>query len=367
LIIRQSDPSTDAGILEFEEDRSIVHIGSVTMVPLFSQEAFLRKSGTDGFHLALEGKKAVGAVLIAAEHEESSHLALVYGIKVDESWRCHGLGLQLMQQAESFAERSGPDRIVLETRPDNTPALSLFRKCDFVTVRESPNSLRLQKIVGRSFSMFTIDWEKYRPVDLSYTVVPPGSDYRPFKIERGYLADNAYKHDVRTHSHVGTHVEAPAHFFDDGKDTTEFPLTHFMGRAILLDVEDVAATPRITPEYLEQAIGDLIQEGDIVICRNLDEEAKAEGRKPMLTPEAARWLRQYRIKMLGVDNYFRLGEDVQASRALHDILQSEGVCLIEWLDNLDALQRREFFMMALPYKVSQMDSSWVRAVAIEER
>jgi kynurenine formamidase len=140
-----------------------------------------------------------------------------------------------------------------------------------------------------------------------------------------------------------------------------------MGRAILLDVEDVAATPRITPEYLEQAIGDLIQEGDIVICRNLDEEAKAEGRKPMLNPEAARWLRQYRIKMLGIDNYFRLGEDVQASRALHDILQSEGVCLIEWLDNLDALQRREFFMMALPYKVSQMDSSWVRAVAIEER
>jgi len=221
--------------------------------------------------------------------------------------------------------------------------------------------------VKEALSMFTIDWNRYRLVDLSYTVVPPGSEDRPFEIERGYLADRAYKHDVRTHSHVGTHVEAPAHFFDDGKDTTEFPLTHFMGRAILLDVEDVAAMPKITPAYLEQAIGDLIQEGDIIICRNLDTQAKAEGRKPVLTPEAAHWLRQHRIKMLGIDTHFGLGEDIQSTRALHDILQSEGVCLIEWLDNLEALQRREFFFMALPYKVRQMDSSWARAVAIEER
>lgn len=215
--------------------------------------------------------------------------------------------------------------------------------------------------------MFTIDWGRYRLVDLSYTVVPPGSEYRPFKIEKAYLADNAYKHDVSTHSHVGTHIEAPAHFFDDGKDTTELPLTHFMGRAILLDVMDVAATPKITPDYLDQTIGDLIQEGDIVICRNLDAEAKGEGRRPVLTPEAARWLRRYKIKMLGVDRSVGLGEDIQASRALHDILQNEDVCLLEWLDNLEALQKREFFFMSLPYKVKQMDSSWVRAVAIEER
>ena len=215
--------------------------------------------------------------------------------------------------------------------------------------------------------MFSIDWSRYRLVDLSYTVVPPGSEDRPFRIEKGYLADNAYKHDVCTHSHVGTHIEAPAHFFEDGKDTTELPLTHYMGRAIPLDIEDVAATPKVTPSVLDQAIGDLIQEGDIVICRNLDEKAKAEGRRPVLTPEAARWLRPYKIKMLGVDNHFGLGEDIQSGRALHDILQGEDVCLIEWLDNLEALQRREFFLMALPYKVKQMDSSWARAVAIEER
>jgi len=44
--------------------------------------------------------------------------------------------------------------------------------------------------------MFNIDLKKYRIVDISYEVVPPGTDDRPFVIERGLLADNAYKYDV---------------------------------------------------------------------------------------------------------------------------------------------------------------------------
>ncbi|MGQ9630368.1 MAG: cyclase family protein [bacterium] len=216
--------------------------------------------------------------------------------------------------------------------------------------------------------MFEIDLKKYRIVDLSYLVVPPGSEDRPFEISRGYLADRAYKYDVKTHSHVGTHVEAPAHFFDGGKDTTELPLTSFMGRGIVLDVLDATAHRAITPEYLEEAIGDIIREGDIVICRNLDSESKrSRETMPHLTPEAAEWLRDHKIKMLGIDNNFRLGEDVPSGRKLHDILMSHNVTLIEWLDNLGELRRREFFFIALPFKVKQMDSSWVRAIAIEEK
>ncbi len=214
--------------------------------------------------------------------------------------------------------------------------------------------------------MFDIDFSKYRIVDLSYEVIPPGNEERPFEIEKGYLADRAYKHDVKTHSHVGTHVEAPAHFFDGGKDTTELPLTSYMGRAILLDVEDVEKNPEITPEFLEEAIGDLIRDGDIVICRNSDQVSKASGNLPSLTPEAARWLRERKIKMLGIDSFFQLGKDIPAGRALHDILMSQDVTLIEWLDHLEELRRREFFFMALPYRVRVMDSSWARAIAIEE-
>jgi len=146
IIIRKFAPSTDASLLELEEDRTIVHIGSVTMVPLFSKEDFLRKFSANGFYLAVEGKTVVGAILVAVEQEESSRFALIYGIKVDEAWRRKGIGFQLMRQADVFMKEAGLDRIVLDTRPDNTPALSLFRKCGFVIARKSHEGFRLEKV-----------------------------------------------------------------------------------------------------------------------------------------------------------------------------------------------------------------------------
>jgi len=217
--------------------------------------------------------------------------------------------------------------------------------------------------------MFNIDLNKYRIVDISYEVVPPGSEDRPFVIERGFLADMAYKYDVtRTHSHVGTHVETPAHFFDGGKDVTDLPLTTYFGRAILLEIDDAQKNTAIMPPFLEKAIGDIIREGDIVICRNNDRESlKGNRQKPHLTPEAARWLKDHNIKMLGIDNNVGLSKDIPSGRELHDILMGADVPIIEWLDNLDQLKKREFFVMALPFKVKTMDSSWARVIAIEDR
>ena len=217
--------------------------------------------------------------------------------------------------------------------------------------------------------MFDIDLNKYRIVDISYEVVPPGSDDRPFVMERGLLADRAYKYDItKTHSHVGTHVETPAHFFDGGKDVVELPLTTYFGRAVLLQVDDAHKDHAISPPFMEEAIGDIIRDGDIVICRNNDRES-LEGRtpNPHLTPEAARWLGDHKIKMLGIDNNVGLSDCVPSGRELHDILMSADVAIIEWLDNLDQLRKREFFLMALPFKVKVMDSSWARVVAIEDR
>jgi kynurenine formamidase len=219
--------------------------------------------------------------------------------------------------------------------------------------------------------VFDIDLSRYRIVDLSYEVVPPGTADRPFVVERGYLADRAFKYDIsNTHSHVGTHVETPAHFFEGGKSVVDLPLTWFMGRAVLLDVPEAAAASAIGPQYLKQAIGDIIQAGDSVICRNSDPDSLRSAdrqRKPGFVPAGAEWLAQRNIKMLGIDQHFRLGLDVAGSRKLHHILQSQDVCLIEWLDHLDDLAQREFYFMALPWRVRTLESSWVRAIAIETR
>jgi arylformamidase len=265
--------------------------------------------------------------------------------------------------------------------------------------------------------VFSINLERYRLIDLSYLVVPPGTRERPFVVERGRLADLAYKYDiVRTHSHVGTHVETPAHFFPEGKDVAKLPLEAFFGRAVLFDVTDAAGAQEIDGTYLERSVGDVLKPGDILLCRNSDPASgqergtrgggrgtRDEGRGveedtflnhvscstprpstpdpsspgpptpapllslPCFTPEAALWLRDRRIKMLGIGQDFSLGATLTAARALHDILMRQDVCLVEFLDGLDQLRRREFFFMALPVRIALIDSSPARAIAIEER
>jgi kynurenine formamidase len=217
--------------------------------------------------------------------------------------------------------------------------------------------------------MFDLDLTKYRMVDLSYEVTPNQPGDRPLIMERGFLADRAFKYDItETHSHVGTHVESPAHFFEGGKDFTQFPLTNFFGRAVLAEVDDAKAVFEITPEHLESDVGAILREGDILLFRNNDRDSLAAGGEalPYLTPAAAQWMADRRIKLLGVDNYVRLACDIESGRELHDILMREDICFVEWLDNLNQLRRKEFFFMALPWKVQVMDSSWARAVAIEE-
>lgn len=217
-------------------------------------------------------------------------------------------------------------------------------------------------------SVFSIDWTKYRLVDLSYEVIPGASQDRYFELTHDLLADQATMYHVRTHSHVGTHVEVDAHFFEGGRDVTGYPLSAFHGRALLLDVPDVAATPHVGVAYLERELGALIGEGDIIICRNSDPESLAGRRpRPTLTPEAGRWFADHHVKMIGIDTHFGLGKDIPSGRALHDVFMGAGGTLIEFLDHLDLLRRKEFYFIALPYLVRDMDSSWTRAVAIEEK
>ena len=215
--------------------------------------------------------------------------------------------------------------------------------------------------------MFDIDVRKYRIVDLSLEVRPGEQPAdRPFDVERGYLADRAFKYDVlRTHTHVGTHVEAPAHFFEGGKSVTDLPVETYMGAAVLAAV-DLPDDAEVTPAHLDQLIGDIMAPGRIVVARD-DREARgrAQDRAPYLTVDSASWLVERGMKMLVLG--VRMGREMDEGRAIHDVIMGREIPIVEMLDNLGELRRREFYFMALPFKARGMDSGWARAIAIEER
>ncbi|MEI6157624.1 MAG: cyclase family protein [Atribacterota bacterium] len=223
----------------------------------------------------------------------------------------------------------------------------------------------------------TLMWngEEKQLIDLSLEVVPPGTTDRPFVVEQKFLSDKTIKNEIFTHSHVGTHIESPAHYFKGGKDLSMFPLSAFYGRAWFLDVE--VFTPEhdeIQPEDLFALLGEVLAPGDIVIGRNRDKKNRKmvqnTGRRellPSFSPEAAIWLRDREVKMVGIDHFFHLGKNVEKSRLFHDILLSRDILLIEGLDHLEEVKMVPFFLVAFPYRVRGMESSFARAVAFVGR
>ena len=92
----------------------------------------------------------------------------------------------------------------------------------------------------------------------------------------GLLVDRAFKYDVRTLATLALYIEAPAHFYEGGRDFTSYPLDAFFGRAVLSTSERPEAA-QVSAALLDRLIGDKVQPGDIIICRNSDAASKAAG------------------------------------------------------------------------------------------
>ena len=217
--------------------------------------------------------------------------------------------------------------------------------------------------------MFNLD--DYEIIDISHTVVPGEDADRPFSIQKALLQDKTFRYDIlKTHSHVGCHVEVGAHFYEGGKSITDYPLERFYGPGVLLSVKEMV----VTADACEKSLGNIIQEGDIVVIRNdtgikLTKQQlymEGEDRLPKLSPSAANWLAQYKPKLVVLD-YIRFGEDIEETRQFHDILMSLDVNFVEFVDNLDKITKERFYVMALPYKVQGLDSSFCRAIIIQEK
>jgi arylformamidase len=205
----------------------------------------------------------------------------------------------------------------------------------------------------------------YRIVDLSLQVRPGvekidgsyhwGNQIRKFQIRQFIAPGPHFMYWVDAETHVGTHVELPAHIIDGARSATEMPLETFMGKAIVYDFgflepsEDGRAW--ILPEHLAN-----VKPGDIVLMWS-----SRTGRSPAISLEAGKLLAKLPIKMLGIAN-------VSAPDDVHHVLlgkEESPIPIIEQLAHLDQLERERVFFIGLPLRVAELDSSWIRALALE--
>jgi len=170
-------------------------------------------------------------------------------------------------------------------------------------------------------------------------------------------------------SHQGTHLDAPFHFYAEGKTIDEMPLEPFFGPARLIDLapgKELAPNTELTVEtFLPHA--DAFEASSRIIIRTGWE--KQFGKEsfftdfPSITPDAAEWIAGTGIALLGMD-LPTPGKDAWGTH-LPLLAPDVEIVIVESLRNLDRLPE-EFTLAAFPLNLKGFDGSPVRAIAITE-
>jgi kynurenine formamidase len=168
-------------------------------------------------------------------------------------------------------------------------------------------------------------------------------------------------------SHHGTHLDAPRHFREKGTPVDQLPLDRFYGPARLVDLAPHSALPPdrwlTVADFAPHA--DCFQPGARVVYRTGWSSRYGQpdyyGPCPSLTAEAAQWIADRRIHLLGMDTPTPSQDTVRC----HEILLGADaeIVIVEGLTNLEHLPA-EFILMAFPLRLEGLDGSPIRAVAL---
>lgn len=188
-------------------------------------------------------------------------------------------------------------------------------------------------------------------------------DKRVVQIEavKSFAQDNVRDSVMRLGSHTGTHVDAPAHFLQDGKTIDQVRLERLVGPCKVLSV--TLADGVITDEHLMPYS---IAEGDIILLKTsnsaLGATEKFNAQFVYLDESAARYLGQKKVKAVGID-YLGV-ERGQPEHQTHITLFSHDVVVIEGL-RLQHVPAGDYFFVCLPLYVLGIEAAPARAILIE--
>lgn len=202
-------------------------------------------------------------------------------------------------------------------------------------------------------------------LDSSLPVWPgdPPIQIQPFlSLKRG---DRVNVSSVSLSAHAGTHVDAPFHHFEDGLGIDALPLEAFIGPAVVVDLTEVPEVGRTELEALHLPRGtqrlllktknsQLWSETERGFCRDY----------VAVTPEAAEWLVDAGIRLIGVD-YLSVEKFRATPPVVHRRLLSAGIAILEGLD-LRGVSPGNYHLICLPLRMRGLDGAPARAVLVEK-
>lgn len=198
-----------------------------------------------------------------------------------------------------------------------------------------------------------------------YDSMPVWPGDRPVQIENAMTVaeDGCSVQRIVMGNHVGTHVDAPAHFMASGQTVDALPLWTLTGPARLISV----------PRKERQVIAREDLEASLAMtqsCKRLILHTGWESRFaslsfyqdfPVLTVEAAEYLAGLGLYLLGMDTPSPSPID-DPGQWIHKVLLGSGTVLVESMANLSALPPGEIDVCVLPLPLGRASGSPCRAM-----
>ena len=207
-------------------------------------------------------------------------------------------------------------------------------------------------------------------LDLTHTItetIPmyPGSP-PPVLTPLCTLSKNGWRETrLSLSSHTGTHMDAPRHLLQScGLD--QLPISHFCGRAAVLDVSEFLPGDMITLEFLRSQ-NESLRSADYVLFYTGWEQRWGTGSffedtYPVPDAAAAQYLVSCGLKGVGIDT-LSIDRLQDGAFPVHKLLLQGGLVIVENLCLRKIAGRTDLMFFALPLKFQNADGAPVRAIA----
>lgn len=159
----------------------------------------------------------------------------------------------------------------------------------------------------------------------------------------------------KTSTHMGTHIDAPFHYDDNGLTIEEMPLEIYLSTAQVIDVQGLKEiSSNDLPQPAEGVTTVLLKS-----CSWVD-RTNFPGSWPVFDESIAGWMKEKGIRLLGVD-VPSVDQETSKELPMHQAMNINERYILEGivLDNIDA---GVYQLAALPLKIKGAEGSPVRAV-----
>lgn len=208
-------------------------------------------------------------------------------------------------------------------------------------------------------------------VDLTHLItedmpVFPGSVQPTLTKKNDYDADGYKQTEINILSHVGTHMDSPAHLYKNGKTLDQMKVSQFVGPGLVIDCSVLEPGQKISLNLVEK-YGELADKADFLLFFTGWDinwgEQEYFGDFPTIDEDVIDYMHKTGKKGVGLD-VVSLDPMSASELKLHKKLLERDMVIVENLKDLDKLRDKAFIFCALPMKYENSDGAQTRAIAI---